>query len=210
VTAHPEGLVQLRNTLVAEAAGVTAHRRRHKRIRVGEDAKVRRSPQAAACRKRDAEARGRPHRLLGGGRVGVWYTALEAREGKPGNSTLPEPRRRRGTRVGQAEAYGDRERPPDASGASSPAEDAERGKATYMGTDVTAGRRPHRTRAPDTGGPATRQPTSLRGRADQAKADTPHRVRDLYGCLNVECLLACWRDLNEDAARGVDGVTWQA
>jgi RNA-directed DNA polymerase len=74
---------------------------------------------------------------------------------------------------------------------------------------VTAGRSPHRTLAPDTVGPEARKPTSRRGIADQAKADKPHRCRDLYGCLNVELLLACWSDLNQDAASGVDGVTGQ-
>ena len=54
MTAHPEVLVQLRNKLVADAEGFNAHRRLHKSIRVGEDVKVRRSPQAAACRKRYA------------------------------------------------------------------------------------------------------------------------------------------------------------
>jgi RNA-directed DNA polymerase len=78
-----------------------------------------------------------------------------------------------------------------------------------MGKDVTEGRSPHRTLAPDSVGPEARKPTSLRGIADQAKADKQHRFRDLYGCLNVEFLLACWSDLNTDAASGVDGVTWQ-
>ena len=60
--------------------GLNAHRRLHKSIRVGEDVKVRRSPQAAACRKRDVEELGRPHRLLRVGSVGGWWTAIEARE----------------------------------------------------------------------------------------------------------------------------------
>jgi hypothetical protein len=111
-------LVQLRETRVADAEGLNAHRRLHKSIRVGEDAKVRRSPQAAAGRKRDAEELGRPQRLLRGGSVAGWYTALEAQEGKPGHRTMPEPERRRGTRGRQAEKYGERERPPDAAGAS--------------------------------------------------------------------------------------------
>jgi hypothetical protein len=93
VTAHPEVLVQLRNKLVADAEGFNAHRRLHKSIRVGEDAKVRRSPQAAACRKRDVEELGRPQRLLRGGSVAGWYTAHEARKGKPGHRTMPEPGR---------------------------------------------------------------------------------------------------------------------
>ena len=74
---------------------------------------------------------------------------------------------------------------------------------------MTEGRSPHRTLAPDTVGPETRKPTSLRGIADKAKADKQHRFRDLYGCLDVELLLDCWGDLNKDAASGVDGVTWQ-
>ncbi len=74
---------------------------------------------------------------------------------------------------------------------------------------MTAGRSPDRTLAPDTGGSAARQPTSRRGRADQAKADTPHRVRDLDGGLKVERLLDCWGDLKQDAASGVEGVTGQ-
>jgi hypothetical protein len=46
-------------------AGFNAHRRQYKSIRVGEDVKVRRSPQAVACRKRGIEELGRPQRLLG-------------------------------------------------------------------------------------------------------------------------------------------------
>jgi len=86
-----------------------------------------------------------------------------------------------------------------------------------MGKDVTEGRSPHRTRAPDTVGPETRKPTSLRGIADKANADKRHRCRDLYRCLNVELLLECWGDpgsspgqaLHKDAASGVDGGTGQ-
>jgi RNA-directed DNA polymerase len=74
---------------------------------------------------------------------------------------------------------------------------------------LTAGRRPHRTLAPDTGGSAARQPTALRGIADQANADKPHSFRDLDGGLNVQRLLDSWGDLNQDAASGGDGVTWQ-
>jgi hypothetical protein len=60
-------LVQLREKLVADAEGVNAHRRLHKSIRVGEETKVRRSPQAAACRKRYVTELGRPPRLLARG-----------------------------------------------------------------------------------------------------------------------------------------------
>jgi len=75
---------------------------------------------------------------------------------------------------------------------------------------VTEGRRPHRKLAPDIVGSDTRKPTSLRGIADKAKADKQPRFRDLYRCLTVELLWACWGDLNKDAARGGDGMTWQA
>ena len=75
---------------------------------------------------------------------------------------------------------------------------------------MTEGRSPHRQLAPDTVGADTRKPTFLRGIANKAKADKQHRFRDLYRCLNVELLLECWGDLNQDAASGVDGVTWQA
>ena len=73
---------------------------------------------------------------------------------------------------------------------------------------MTEGRSLHRTLAPDTVGPEARKPTSLQGIADKAKANKQHRFRDLYGCLDVELLLDCWGDLNQDAASGVDGVTW--
>ena len=119
VTAHPEGLVPLRTKLVADAEGFNAPRRRHESLRGGEDVKVRRSPQAAACRKRDAAERGRPPRLLGGGSVAGWSTALAARKGKAGHGTLPEPGQRRGTLDRQAEKSGDTARPPDAVGESS-------------------------------------------------------------------------------------------
>jgi hypothetical protein len=79
-----------------------------------------------------------------------------------------------------------------------------------MGKDVTDGGSPPRTRAPDTVGAAARQPTSRRGRADQANADTQPRLRDRYGGLNVELLVDGWGDLHQEAARGVDGVTGQA
>jgi hypothetical protein len=75
---------------------------------------------------------------------------------------------------------------------------------------VTAGRSPHRQLAPDTVGSEARQPASLRRIADTAQADTQHRFRDLYRCLNVELLLECWGDLQKDAVRGVEGVRWHA
>jgi hypothetical protein len=210
VTAHPEVLVQLRSKRVADAEGVNAHRRLHQSIRGGEEAKVRRSPQVVACRKRDAEALGRPQSLLRGGSVAAWSTAHEARKGKPGHWTMPEPEQRHGTLDGQVEQYGDREHPPDACGESYHASYSEHGKATDTGKDVTEGRSPHRPLPPDTVGSDTRKPTCLRGIAHKANADKRHRFRDRYRCLSVELLLDCWGDLNKDAASGVDGVTWHA
>jgi hypothetical protein len=64
VTAHPEMLVQLRNEIVADAEGFNVHRRQHKSIRNGEDGKVRRSPQAVACRKRYDRELGKPREFL--------------------------------------------------------------------------------------------------------------------------------------------------
>jgi RNA-directed DNA polymerase len=119
---------------------------------------------------------------------------------------MPAPPRRRGTRGRQAEASGDRERPPDAVGASAHASDAARGQAPPLGQDGTAGRRPYRTRAPDTGGPDARQPTARRGLADPANADQQHRGRDLDRGVTVARRRAGWSALHPEAARGVDGV----
>jgi hypothetical protein len=63
---------------------------------------------------------------------------------------------------------------------------------------------------PDTVGSEHHKPTSLRGIANKARVDKHHRFRDLYRCLDAELLLACWRDLNKDAASGVDKVTAEA
>jgi len=46
--------------------------------------------------------------------------------------------------------------------------------------------------------------------ASKAQANKRHRFRDLYRCLEAELLLICWRDLNKDAASGVDNVTAEA
>ena len=84
------------------------------------------------------------------------------------------------------------------------------GKAHYRGKDVTEVCSPHRQLLPDTVGPEDQKPTSLRGRANKAKADKRHRFRDLYRCLDAELLLDCWQDLNKEAASGVDHVTADA
>jgi hypothetical protein len=103
----------------------------------------------------------------------------------------------------EAEEYCPRESPPDADEASYHAAYSGRGKATYRGKDVTAGRRPHRTRLPDTVGAEPQQATFLRGIAHTARVDTPHRLRDLSRCLEADLWLDGWHDLKKAAARGV-------
>ena len=60
---------------------------------------------------------------------------------------------------------------------------------------------------PDTVGPAPHEPTSLRGRANKARADKPHRLRDRSRGLEAHLLRACWDALHKAAASGVDPVT---
>jgi RNA-directed DNA polymerase len=84
------------------------------------------------------------------------------------------------------------------------------GKAHSKGKDVPEGRSPHRTLLPDTVGSQQQKPTSLQGIANKAHTNTQHRFRDLYRCLNAEMVLACWHDLNKEAASGVDNVTAEA
>ena len=79
-----------------------------------------------------------------------------------------------------------------------------------MGKDVTGVRSPQRQRMPDNVGSDHQKPTSLRGIANTARVDTRRRFRDRYRCLDAEVLLACWQDLNKDAASGVDKVTAEA
>jgi RNA-directed DNA polymerase len=76
-----------------------------------------------------------------------------------------------------------------------------------MGQDMTAVRSPHRTRLPDTVGSDHQTPISLQGIANHAKPDTQHRCRDRSGGLDAALGLACWRDLNQQAASGADGRT---
>lgn len=49
--------------------------------------------------------------------------------------------------------------------------------------------------------------TSLRGIANKSRTDPNHRFTDLFGLLNAEGLMWCWRDLNKKAASGVDRVS---
>lgn len=49
--------------------------------------------------------------------------------------------------------------------------------------------------------------TSLQGIAKRAEEQKKHRFQDLYGLLNEEFLMDCWRDIRKDAASGVDDVS---
>jgi group II intron reverse transcriptase/maturase len=98
----------------------------------------------------------------------------------------------------------------NANGVSYQAYYSEVGKAHYMGKDLTEVRSPQRKLAPDKVGLEQCEPTSLRGIATKAKARAKHRFQNLYRFLNAQFLMNCWKDLNKNAASGVDKVTAQA
>jgi hypothetical protein len=102
-----------------------------------------------------------------------------------------EPTLHGGTWDRQAEKYCHRESPPETAGGSYHAEYSEVGKAHYRGKDVTEVRSPPRQLLPDTVGPEAQKPTSLRGIANKAKADTRPRLRDLSRCWDAALLLDC-------------------
>jgi RNA-directed DNA polymerase len=77
----------------------------------------------------------------------------------------------------------------------------------YMGKDLTEVRSLHRPLVLDEVGPSQHEPTFLQAIVIKAKADKQHRFQDLYRHLDADFLLACWHDLNKDAASGVDEVT---
>ena len=83
-------------------------------------------------------------------------------------------------------------------------------KAHHTGKDQTGVRSPQRKLVPDNVGLGEYEQTSLRGIAIKAKANGNHRFQDLYRCLNAPFLYTCWKDLNKDAASGVDEVTAKA
>ena len=87
---------------------------------------------------------------------------------------------------------------------------SEVGKAHHMGKDLTEVRSLQRKLVPDNVGLGQYEQTSLRGIAIKARADGKHRFQNLYRWLNAPFLHACWKDLNKDAASGVDEVTAQA
>jgi len=87
---------------------------------------------------------------------------------------------------------------------------SEVGKAHYMGKDLTEVRSPQRKLVPDKVGLEQCEQTSLRGIAIKAEARARHRFQDLYRYLNAQFLMDCWKDLNKNAASGVDKVTAEA
>ncbi|MBI9081938.1 MAG: group II intron reverse transcriptase/maturase [Pseudodesulfovibrio sp.] len=78
------------------------------------------------------------------------------------------------------------------------------------GKDLAEVRSPQRKLVPDKVGLGQYEPTSLRGIAIKADADGKHRFQDLYRCLDAAYLHNCWKDLNKNAASGVDKVTAEA
>jgi group II intron reverse transcriptase/maturase len=82
-------------------------------------------------------------------------------------------------------------------------------KAYHTGKDQTEVRSSQRKLVPDNVGPGKYEQTSLRGIAIKAKTERKHYFQNLYRCLNVPFLLACWKDLNKNAASGVDNITAQ-
>ncbi len=87
---------------------------------------------------------------------------------------------------------------------------SEVGKACHTGKDLTEVRSPQRKLVPDNAGLEQYGQTSLRGTAIKAEANGKHRFQDLYRWLNAPFLFACWKDLNKNAASGVDKVTAEA
>jgi RNA-directed DNA polymerase len=101
-----------------------------------------------------------------------------------------------------------REAPKD--GVSYQAYYSEVGKAHHMGKDLTEVRSLQRKLVPDNEGLGKYEPTSLRAIAMKARACAKHRFQDLYRLLNAPFLMHCWKDLNKNAASGVDKVTAEA
>jgi hypothetical protein len=84
-------LVQLRDEFVADAEGFNVHRRQYERYpEMARVSKVRRSPQAVACGKRNVGELGKPQEVPAVGTARDGYTAIEARKGKPGHGVRLE------------------------------------------------------------------------------------------------------------------------
>lgn len=191
--------------------------------------KVRRSPQAVACGKRNVGELGKPQRFPPWGQHGMdiqplrhgrgnldtelcWnpnsvgtiepgYTGIEARMGKPGTIATLE-----STVLSENHAPGG-------------PETATRPWGVLSGIVLGGGESPLHGEGPDGStqpakethagqvGLEPHEPTSLRGISNRAKQSKDHRFQNLNRCLNAEFLGECWQDLNKDAASGVDGIT---
>jgi RNA-directed DNA polymerase len=156
----------------------------------GENVKIRRSPQAVACRKRYVVELGKPQKLQD--RCVMTTDLTETQKTKYWWETCWTP---------DVPLYAD--------GVSYQAYYSEVGKAHYTGKDLTEVRSPQRKPVPDIVGPGQYGQTSLRGIAIKAKANRKYRFQDLYRCLNAPFLYTCWKGLNKKAASGVDKVTAQ-
>ncbi len=166
---------------------------------MGENVEVRRSQQAVACKKRCAVELGKPQRFQ---EICSWMDSVQGTM-KPNSSEIKEPKP-------WWETCWTPDVPLEADGVSYQAYYSEVGKAHYTGKDLTEVRSPQRKLVPDIVGLGQYEQTSLRGIAIKARADGKHRFQDLYRCLNAPFLHACWKDLNKDAASGVDKVTAKA
>jgi group II intron reverse transcriptase/maturase len=87
---------------------------------------------------------------------------------------------------------------------------SEVGKAHHTGKDLTEVRSLQRKLVPDKVGLGKYEQTSLRAIAMKARACAKHRFQNLYRLLNAQFLMSCWKDLNKNAASGVDKVTAEA
>ena len=134
---------------MADAEGGHAHRRLYKTIRSGKESKVRRSPQAVACRKRGVQALGRPHTFLPRETTRYGLQLLRHGRGNPETDQGWNLRIDTDQGVRQAVQTWRQACPTYASGESSRAEYSAVEKVHDMGKDSTEARRPERTRIPD-------------------------------------------------------------
>ena len=77
----------------------------------------------------------------------------------------------------------------------------------YKGKDLTEVRSSQRKLMPDIVGLDTHEQTSLWGIAEKAGYCKTHCFQNLYQLLDASLLMECWKELNKNAASGVDGVT---
>ena len=164
--ASPDVLGQLRHGECGRR-GFERARRPHALIRIGEAGRVRRSPQAVAGRKRGVEARGRPQTFLPVANDGVWETALEARQGKPGDGTMLEPERRWETGGRQVEAVRSQGKPTVGGWGVVSSRVLGGGERPPHGEGLDGSTPPGKATPPGQVGPEQHEPTSLRARANR-------------------------------------------